>query len=324
MGLMGIVPAGTVANVSWWLPPLVAFAISFFTAMGGVSGAFLLLPFQVSVLGFTSPAVSSTNQLYNVVAIPGGVWRYIREGRMVWALAWVIVIGTLPGVLAGSYIRVRYLPDPGTFKVFAGLVLLYIGGRMAWDLLAGGGMSRKARAAEDGFLSRARARRDGGGGEARPDLPCIRVRRFGLLSTAYEFNGEVFDFSTPGVLTLSLLAGVVAGTYGIGGGAIMAPFLVSVFGLPVYTVAGPALLGTFVASGASVVFYQAMAPLFPGLAVSPDWHLGALFGLGGLAGIYCGARLQKYVPARAIKWLLCLVALLLAVKYLGVLPHSGG
>jgi uncharacterized membrane protein YfcA len=31
-----------------WIPPLVAFVISFFTSMGGVSGAFLLLPFQMS------------------------------------------------------------------------------------------------------------------------------------------------------------------------------------------------------------------------------------------------------------------------------------
>ena len=34
--------------------------------MGGVSGAFLLLPFQVSVLGFTSPAVSPTNLIFNI------------------------------------------------------------------------------------------------------------------------------------------------------------------------------------------------------------------------------------------------------------------
>ena len=31
-----------------WLPPLVAFAISFFTSMVGISGAFLLLPFSNS------------------------------------------------------------------------------------------------------------------------------------------------------------------------------------------------------------------------------------------------------------------------------------
>jgi hypothetical protein len=38
------------------LPLLVAFVVSALTAPAGVSGAFLLLPFQVSVLGFTSPA----------------------------------------------------------------------------------------------------------------------------------------------------------------------------------------------------------------------------------------------------------------------------
>jgi uncharacterized membrane protein YfcA len=53
-----------------FIPPLVAIVISFFCSMGGVSGAFLLLPFQMSVLNFTSPSVSSTNLIYNIVAIP--------------------------------------------------------------------------------------------------------------------------------------------------------------------------------------------------------------------------------------------------------------
>ena len=54
------------------LPLLVAFAVSALTAPAGVSGAFLLLPFQVSVLGFHSPAVSPTNLVYNIFATPGG------------------------------------------------------------------------------------------------------------------------------------------------------------------------------------------------------------------------------------------------------------
>ena len=57
------------------VPPLVAFVVSFFTSMGGVSGAFLLLPFQMSFLGYTTPSVSATNQLFNIVAIPSGVIR---------------------------------------------------------------------------------------------------------------------------------------------------------------------------------------------------------------------------------------------------------
>ncbi len=95
-----------------WLPPLVAFGISFFTAMGGVSGAFMLLPFQVSVLGYTAPSVSGTNHIFNVVAIPSGVYQYVKEGRMLWPLTWAVIAGTLPGVFIGAWVRIEYLPDP--------------------------------------------------------------------------------------------------------------------------------------------------------------------------------------------------------------------
>jgi hypothetical protein len=44
----------------------------------GISGA-VLLPFQVSVLGTPSPAVTPTNLLYNVVSTPGALYRYRRQ-----------------------------------------------------------------------------------------------------------------------------------------------------------------------------------------------------------------------------------------------------
>ena len=65
--------SGVEVNPVW--PFVVAFVVSFFTSMGGVSGAFLLLPFQVRFLGCTSPSVSATNQGFNIVAIPSGVYR---------------------------------------------------------------------------------------------------------------------------------------------------------------------------------------------------------------------------------------------------------
>ena len=122
-------------DVYWFIPPLITFFISFFTASGGVSGAFLLLPIQVSIFGITSPSVSATNQLYNVVGIPGGVWEYIKEGRMLWHLTFIVTLGTLPGVFLGAFFRVHYLPDPTNFKIFAGLVLLFLGIRLLLDIL---------------------------------------------------------------------------------------------------------------------------------------------------------------------------------------------
>jgi hypothetical protein len=300
-------------EVSWWIPPLVALVVSFFTSMGGVSGAFLLLPFQMSFLGYTAPSVSATNQLFNIVAIPSGVYRYIREGRMVWPLTWVVIIGTLPGVLIGAVVRVAWLPDPKSFKFYAGFVLLYIGLRMVWDMLRKKpGMTRKE--AEQRFqqLVKEHRQRQGKGEK----LPGVCVKKFTLSRICYEFYGEEYDFSTLAILALSFVVGIVGGIYGIGGGAIMAPFFVAFFHLPVYTVAGAALMGTFITSVAGVTFYSAIAPLYPHLSVAPDWGLGVLFGLGGMCGMYLGARCQKFVPAKLIKWMLAAIITFTAGKYI--------
>lgn len=306
-------------EVAPWTPPLVAFVISFFTSMGGVSGAFLLLPFQMSFLGYTNPSVSATNHLFNVVAIPSGVYRYYREGRMVWPLTWVVIAGTLPGVFIGAIVRVEFLPDPAHFKLFAAAVLLYIGIKMVRDLLKKDSAKTGTGGSEKRFhemVRRPRAKTTGHGTSANEDLPGIKVTGFDFKRIAYTFYEESFDVSFWGIFALSFLVGIIGGTYGIGGGAIIAPFFVTIFGLPVYTVAGAALMGTFVTSAAGVAFFQAIAPMYPNMSVAPDWLLGILFGLGGMAGMYLGARCQKFVPAAAIKWLLASVIIFTAAKYI--------
>ncbi|HEX8007793.1 MAG TPA: sulfite exporter TauE/SafE family protein [Trebonia sp.] len=106
-----------------------AFAIALLTAPAGISGAVLLLPFQVDVLGTPSPAVTPTNLLYNVVATPGALYRYRRQGQTGGRLALVLIAGTLPGVIAGSVIRVELLPSPRAFDLVIATVLLPLG---AW------------------------------------------------------------------------------------------------------------------------------------------------------------------------------------------------
>ncbi|MDI6747273.1 MAG: sulfite exporter TauE/SafE family protein [Rhodocyclaceae bacterium] len=256
-----------------WLPPLVAFVISLFTSMVGISGAFLLLPFQMSVLGYVAPSVSATNLVFNLVAIPAGVWRYAHEKRMDWPLAWVIAAGTLPGLLAGWWLRVHWLPDPRDFKFFVGLVLL----GLAVKLL----LKRRLRAPD-------------------PTASIVADNQWRPIP----------------ILLISLIIGVVGGAYGIGGGSIMAPVLVAIFRLPIHGLAGATLFGTLVTSVAGVALYQFM-PAPPGMTTQPDWALGILFGMGGAAGMYAGARLQKRVPHRALEIGIALVLGLLASAYVG-------
>lgn len=310
-------------DVAWWIPPAVAFGISSITSMGGVSGAFLLLPFQVSVLGFAGPAVTPTNHLFNVVAIPSGVYRYMREGRMAWPVTWVIIAGTLPGVILGSLLRIHVLPDPRNFKLFAGCVLLYIGVRILYEnaISRSGGQERTRKLEEAFQKNQGRGLQETGRAEKRSGpagrSPSVKTVRFDLREVAYSFYGETFRVSTAGLFAITFVGGVVGGTYGMGGGAIIAPFLVALYGLPVYTIAGAALLGTCLTSIVGVLFFTVVSPVYKhsGLAVSPDWALGLLFGVGGFLGMYVGARLQRYVPARALKILLGVLITTLALRY---------
>ena len=276
-----------------FIPPLVALVISFFTSMGGISGAFLLLPFQMSVLGFTAPSVTATNFLYNVVGTPGGVYRYAQERRFVWPVAILIVAGIIPGVLIGYYLRVAYLPNPKTFKFFVGCVLLLIASKLLKEALS----AEAERAPESGDT-------------------CDRVEAASMQmkTTRFTFKGATYSFASAQLLALALAVGIIGGVYGIGGGSIIAPFLITFFRLPVYAVAGAVLLGTFVSSLAGVAFYS----LIPvnGAVAAPDWLLGILFGAGGLTGMYLGARMQKYVSPRWIKLMLGAAIMIVASKYI--------
>ena len=277
-----------------WLPPLAAFVVSFFTSMVGISGAFLLMPFQISVLGYAGPSASATNLLFNLYATPGGVWRYWREGRMFWPLARLIVVGTLPGVVLGFYLRVLYLPDAARFQLFVGAVLLLLSWRLLGEFAPWVKRVPPPPASGD---------------------PALRLLPAPGGRLAFSFAGREHGFDTRAMLALAFVVGIIGGTYGIGGGAIIAPFCIAVFRLPVYVVAGAALAGTFATSVVGVLVYSIL-PLPGGGHASPDWALGTLFGLGGLAGMVLGAACQKYVPQRVLKAGLGAVLAGLGLSYL--------
>jgi uncharacterized membrane protein YfcA len=115
--------------VGWDLIVAFAFgvAIATLTAPVGISGAVFLLPVQLSVLSVPSPSVTPTNLLYNVVAVPGALLRFRREGGLRSRLAYRLLTGTIPGVVVGALNRVYLLHDEMIFKALVSLFLLPLG-----------------------------------------------------------------------------------------------------------------------------------------------------------------------------------------------------
>ncbi|MET0421461.1 MAG: sulfite exporter TauE/SafE family protein [Acidimicrobiia bacterium] len=242
-----------------------AFGIATVASPAGVSGAVLLLPFQVGALGTPSPAVTPTNLLYNVVATPGALLRYWQQGQTGGRLTRTLLVGTVPGIVVGSIIRVELVPGPRVFEGIIAVVLIPLGASL--------------------LLRRA-------------DEP--RAGRWRI------------DGSAP-LVAISALVGCVGGIYGIGGGSILAPMLIS-FGRSPREVAPATLATTLVTSIVGIATFVILSTNAHA-SVAPEWGVGIALGVGGLLGSYTGARLQPRLPEATIRRLLGLLVIAIGLRY---------
>lgn len=257
---------------------LTAFIIAFVTSPAGISGAFLLMPFQISVFGIKDPSANATNFLYNVVSIPSGIYRYWREDRFLWILSLFMIVGYFFGIYMGAIIRTKLLIEFTRFKLVVGMILLFLGLNLLKPLKR---------------YSVARS---------------IVIEKIGLLEVRFKMDRE-YRFNPVKVSVFSLLVGVLGGIYGVGGGALMSPILIGIFKLPPYAIAGANLFGTFISSIFGIISYSS-------LGYYPKLDIGISMGFGGLLGIYMGSRIQKRIPDRVIRKSLGIMITLLALKYI--------
>jgi uncharacterized membrane protein YfcA len=257
-----------------------AYVIAVLATPAGISGAVLLLPFQVSVLGTPSPAVTPTNLLYNVIAAPGALYQYWRQGQTGGRLTVILIAGTLPGVIAGSIVRVELLPGPRVFDLVVAAVLVPLG---TWLTLARPALASPAL--------------------TRPDPPA-------------EAAQPVRMIPAPALIVLAAAVGCAGGIYGIGGGSILAPILIGTGGRP-FEIAPAALASTFLTSAAGVTTFTILA-IHQHVPAAPDWPTGIALGVGGLAGAYTGARVQSRLPDLLIRRVMGVLVLAIGARYLWV------
>ncbi|WP_069807557.1 sulfite exporter TauE/SafE family protein [Vulcanisaeta thermophila] len=255
-----------------------AFVISFIASQGGISGAFLMVPIQIYVLGTGMPVVSSTNYLYNIIGIPLAIYRYIREGRLLRPLFLSLAIPTCIGAVLGSYIRVVRLYSYESFRYIVAFVLL----ALSINLLI--------------TLPRFR-------GNVNVKLLESSWYR---ISLRYDDSGTTCSFSPVKTLWVPFLVGIVSGMYGIGGAAFLSPILMGVYGLPAYITTGSTLASDLVVSMVTAGTYTV-------LGVAPNLLIGIPMGIGGLMGMYLGTRVQRRIPERIVRLIVSLVSLITGV-----------
>ena len=193
----------------WLAGTGLAFVLAVATTPAGVSGAVLLLPLQLSVLHVPSPAVTPTNLLFNVAAIPGGLARFAKERRLRAPLAGLLVAGTLPGVIAGAVLRVEVFSGERSFELIAALVLLPLG---LWLLLGAQSIA-----------------------PPRPEPTRMHRRRVWALALVVGTIGGLYGIGGGSILAPILIA-MGYSVFEVAPATLAATFLTSIVGIATYQV----------------------------------------------------------------------------------------
>jgi uncharacterized protein len=116
--------------------------------------------------------------------------------------------------------------------------------------------------------------------------------------------------------TIGWCGGLIGGIYGLGGAAVIVPWLVGVEGLSPRRMAGPGLVTTLITSLVGSLAFVLAAWLSIGNAAPPRWADGLALGVGGAIGGLLGVRLQPHVPIRILQGILAFAALAAGVRTL--------
>lgn len=280
-------------NGAWLV--LVGAAAGVFAGLFGIGGGIVIVPALILFAGF--PLVRATGTSLAAILLPVGILGVVayHRARMVDLRASALIAaGLLTSVVAGAWLA-NTLPVDLMRKLFA-VFCLYV----SWNFVdPAGRLDRwKARAGEEAGWKPGRA----AAGAARAGA--------GDMAAAAGTEPEAHPRPAAAALVgVGLVAGVMAGMFGIGGGNIIVPLLTLVFRYSAKRAIATSLGAILFPFGIpGVVYYHNAGNL--------DLGAAAWIALGLFAGTVVGARITISLPSRTVKLLYGLFLVFVAVRFL--------
>ncbi|OPZ88232.1 MAG: Sulfite exporter TauE/SafE [bacterium ADurb.Bin429] len=244
-----------------------------FSGLLGVGGGVLLVPAMVLLLHYSQHRAHGTSLAVILFVAVAGLSGYIRAGQISWPIAGGLAVGGILGAVLGARLAGK-LPAATLRRVF-GAFLILVALRMLYDVAGALVWGHSAVAAENG------------------------------LAMADEWPALV----SPGI---GLVAGILSGLLGVGGGIILVPAMVLLLGLSQTMAQGISLaviIPTAI-SGAVVHYRQGNIQLRDVLWLA----------VGGVAGGLGGSELALVLPVLALRGLFGVLMVVVGISM--VLPKQ--
>ncbi len=295
--------------------------------VGEASGIFSL-PYTISVLHFSNVSITPTSLITTFLNPLGALLGYWRGNQWNLDLAMGPCIGAVFGSFIGPFVRINYLQDEIPFKTFMGCILLFMGLHLLVQITPWY-IRKKRYKNEFNRKYDAYINKNNENGKITVGLPKdfkITTINKSFLHVEIEYWGIRQKFSMPALLLIGFVVGIVSSAFGVGGGFMLVPIMVTFFGLPIYVLVAAAIPFVLVLSATSLISYIFTLPLLTGVLVEPDWSFGLFIASGAILGAWVASKTQKYVPEIYLKSILggitAIVGCLYIINYFWTLPFK--
>ena len=306
-GERGVPLAGPDCHVSLWHLLLLGLGAGYAMALVGGATGLVSLPYDMSVLGFTTVSVSATVQLETFLNPFGALIGFRRSGQTSFDFALPLCVGATLGALAGPVIRVQWLAAPAPFKAAVGAAMIFVAAQMLYRVWT----DRRKAAVVTGAVA-----------GVRSDAAfAITTLRRGWRILEIGFGGERRAMSVPGLVGLGALVGVVGTALGVGGGFLLVPILAEVYRLPMRVIVAASIPFVIVLSAAGLFSFNVTLPLLTGQSVPTEWAWGFFTGGAALLGSWLATHSQRHIPEGGLRGLLGVSNLVVGALY--VLGYFG-
>jgi len=263
---------------------LVGLVFSLVGAAGGILASFGL----ITLIGVTDPnSIKPMAQILSLatalVFLPG----YIKRRAVVIPLALMLSAGGVMGAIVGSTLSSKYLSDMSTFKPLFGILTLLIGGQIIWEIYKQRHQTKDELAASE-----------------------VGIHSVNVKGILIKFSYGKKDFTVS--LWTPWLAGffiaIIASAFGVGGGFLLVPFMVSFLRMPMFIVPATAAVVIFISGSISVTNYLKMG-------AEIDWSILSFLIAGGIVGALIGPKINRMMQDQWLRIFLATVLSLIGLKY---------
>jgi uncharacterized membrane protein YfcA len=258
------------------------------SGMFGVGGGFLTTPLLIFYGIPPSVAVASATTQITGASV-SGVFAHMRRGGVDFRMGGVMIAGGLVGSLVGAGIF-RLLQASGQIDTVIGLLYVLLLGSIGILMLRDAALAL-------GWIK-----------PAEDTAPRRRHNRWiASLPLRWRFYASGLYLSPIAPLVLGFAAGILTVLLGIGGGFILVPAMIYLFGMAARVVVGTSLVMILAVSAATTMIHALTTQ-------AVDIVLAGLLLVGGVIGAQYGAILTTRLKPDLLRLSLAVIILLVALR----------